>query len=174
MSQKLMSFTVADRDDELLATIRNDLIDETREAPSHLIEKSFVSTEGLIGSMPKADRTVRKDVLMKLSSTLEWKPTQVALTTAGLFMARPDEEHLRDLVPLYEIRDIKKKAEAQSEYGNPRDESVGNTAEVASHSGFGSIRNVKMSSLVDTTTESQGAEQLFCFQVRTIADGYNR
>jgi hypothetical protein len=86
-----------DRDDELLAAIRYAPIYESvgREGP--WIERPVVmSSEGLMGKLPKADRTLKKGILYKFSSTHQWKPMQVALTTAGLFMARPNEEQLRD------------------------------------------------------------------------------
>ncbi len=131
-----------------------------------------------MGKLPKADRILKQGILWKLSSTHEWKPMQVALTTAGLFMARPNEEQLRDLIPLYEIRDVKKKIEIPSDAATFRHTDSRSSNLITEHSyrtsssNLGTVRNVKLTALVDSTPQPEGSEH-FIIQVRTIEGGYN-
>ena len=57
-----------------------------------------ISPDSLMGRMPKSDKVLKCDVLKKLSMSYEWKAIQLALTSAGLYMARPGEDLLRDLI----------------------------------------------------------------------------
>ena len=163
--------TEPDRDDELLATIRHESMDENGRFDAPLIERPLVmSSDGFMGKMPKADRILKKDVLWKLSSALEWRPLQVALTTAGLFMAKPDEDTLRDLIPLYEIRDVKRKSEVPQDFGNSRRiDSLGGGSDVQPASRASLLRNMATR---HNMQEAQATE-LYMIQVRTVEAGYN-
>jgi hypothetical protein len=165
---------VIDRDDELLEAI-------THEPSYDQLGREFtlrdgpltISSEALMGTMPKADRIIKKAILWKLTSTHEWKPMQVALTKAGLFLARPDEEHLRDLIPLYEIRDVKKKANDPSKYATKRRmDSLGANSEENQSPKIGALRNMKMTALIDSASEAVEGEH-FIIQIRTVDNGYN-
>jgi hypothetical protein len=164
-----------DRDDELLAAITHDRLNDDQAGIGRNIADGplTISSEALMGKMPKADRIIKKGILWKLSSTHEWKPMDVALTTAGLFMARPDEEQLRDLIPLYEIRDVKKKADDPNLYTTSRRlDSVGSSSDDNHAQRIGTLRNMRMTALIDTASEVVESEH-FIIQVRTIEDGYN-
>jgi hypothetical protein len=170
---KCKSMVVIDRDDELLAVITHEPnYDQLGQEVTLRDGPLTLSSESLMGTMPKAERIIKKDILWKLTSTHEWKPMQIALTTAGLFLARPDEEDLRDLIPLYEIRDVKKKADDPSIYAKRRMDSLGaNTVENQSPK-IGSMRNLKITALIDTASEVVEGEH-FIIQTRTVDNGYN-
>jgi hypothetical protein len=176
-SHKAKQPVAIDRDDELLAAITHEFQDDQGVIGGSVADGSLmISSEALMGKMPKADRIIKKGLLWKLSSTHEWKPMDVALTTAGLFLARPDEEQLRDLIPLYEIRDVKKKADDPNLYTNNRRMdslgSIGGASEDSHNPRIGALRNMKMTSLIDGQSEIVEGEH-FLIQVRTIQDGYN-
>jgi hypothetical protein len=173
MAARTVSKPVAiDRDDELLAAITHELIDDRGGSGNNLGSGTLIlSSEALMGKMPKIDRILKKDILWKLSSTHEWKPMQVAMTTAGLFMARPDEEHLRDLIPLYEIRDVRKKNEELTQH---RREQIAGTSDMNKSARIGGLRNMKMTALIDSSTGVEAEEHShFVIQIRTIEEGYN-
>jgi hypothetical protein len=71
-----------------------------------------------MGTMPKEDKILKRDILKKFSNSNEWKPMQVVLTKIGLYLARPGEDLLRDLIPLYEITDVKRRKDIPDHRGS--------------------------------------------------------
>ena len=67
-----------------------------------------VSAHVLLGSMPDADEALKDEVLQKLTSKYEWKEMRVVLDEDWLYLARKDEDVVRDLIPLLEITKIRK------------------------------------------------------------------
>jgi hypothetical protein len=135
---------------------------EEPETFSHIMHE--ISADSLMGKMPNADSILKKDELMKLTSSLEWKPMQVALTAAGIFMSRPDEDLVRDLIPLCDILEVRKRDMV------PGTTSTDKRAEPAPAC-QGSFRNRRLSTLVDSDEKLQ--PDLYMLQILTIENGYN-
>ena len=161
-----------DRDNELLAAIRHDNLDEGAQ---RVIEgPAIISSDALMGKMPKADRILKKDILKKLTSSYEWKDMHVALTNAGLFMARPNEELLKDLIPLYEIAEVRKRHDLPlPEVAAPlRKDSSSNK-----DAGFHSTASLRVRGTLSTLSNLVDMEpddaQMHVIQVRTTEGGYN-
>ena len=153
-----------DRDNELLEAMRHELDDEGLDSKLIIEGPVIISSDVLMGKMPKADRILKRDILWKLTSTYEWKPMHVALTSVGLFLARPEEELLRDMIPLFEVLDVKRIAEVPCDVIKPLQRENTMTQRQ------GSIKNMKMSTLMDAPARPQ---ELFILQVRTADNGYN-
>jgi hypothetical protein len=137
-----------DRDKDLLAVIRNEDTDRSAKYSDR------ISLATMMGTMPKADRILKSGLLWKLTSKFEWKPLQVALTTAGLFMAREDEETLRDMIPLYEIVEVARRRDIPGDAARKLHANLNGDREPSS------------------SLEEGGADR-FLVQLRTVADGYN-
>lgn len=152
-----------DRDDELLAAMQHEDRESMGLKPAN--GPLVISTDALMGKMPKADRILRQNVLLKLTSTFEWKPMDVALTTVGLFMARPNEGLLRDLIPLYEIVEVRKRHDI-SDYELPQQQD----SKTLTPQKQASMRNIKMSNLLEMP-ESITVRHIV--QVRTVDGGYS-
>ena len=101
-----------DCDDELHAAIRKEgYVEDTRKVAlgTKIDPQINVSPDSLMGKMPKGDKVVKEGNLKKLAGANEWKPVRAALTAVGLFLSLPNEDLLRDLIPLYEVLEVKKK-----------------------------------------------------------------
>ena len=163
-----------DRDDQLQSELKPKLqrkkILSGLRTPSSLksasIEQPIANAaEALMGKMPKHDRIIKRSTLMKLTQSLEWKPMDVAITSAGVFLAKPNQEYLRDLIPLCEIIDVRKKREVSTlTGGNLRADSLRLSSENDPQKPV-----KKISSLVDSTVDSK----LYLIQIRTSLDGCN-
>jgi hypothetical protein len=88
-----------DRADDLMPAYRNE--------PTLTDGPVNVSSASLMGTMPKAVKVLKQETFSKLTSSYEWKPMTIALTSAGLFFSRPGEDILRDFIPIAEIVDVK-------------------------------------------------------------------
>ena len=156
-----------DRDDELKAAIRNEGLPverfkkESRE--NHLSDGPVnISHDTLMGKMPKADKILKKGDFCKLTSSYEWKPVNAALTEVGLFLSRPDEDVLRDLIPLYEVVEVRKRSDIPGESSNKSMLEASNSNENTN------ARSMKLSSLmIDVATP------MHIVQIRTVENGYN-
>jgi hypothetical protein len=107
-ANRSVKFEPIDRDAEFLGVINGK---EAEEPESTRLSDCPISVSSgvLMGKMPTHDKIIKNGLLCKLTSAYEWKPMTIALTSAGLFFSRPGEEVLRDLIPLYEIVDTKKR-----------------------------------------------------------------
>ena len=94
---------------------------------------------------------------------------QICLTSGGLFLARPEEELLRDWIPLHEILEVKKSNE-NSDIKPVRN--LDKEASVAGNRQQASMLNIKFNLLVDD--ESQADQSTMnVIQIRTVENGYN-
>jgi hypothetical protein len=154
-----------DSDDILQAVIRGGQSNENEGMVSNTLinTPSHVSPDSLMGKMPKPEKILKKGVLCKLSSAQEWKPMQVILTSVGLFLARPDENLLRDLIPLYEIAGVKRvSGRPNSRNGKKSDTEMWYESNPSMP---------KFSKLTENEHSSQ--PMIDAIQIRTVADGYN-
>ena len=124
-----------------------------------------ISADSLMGTMPAVDTILKKGVLSKLTSSMQWKPMEVALTTSGIYLARPGDELVRDLIPLYEVTRVRKAKKVQT-LANVVSETSADTASVQS-----SFRNRSFTSLVDIDQEIP--TDMHVIQIRTAENGYN-
>ena len=113
-----------------------------------------------MGKMPKPDKVLKRGIVFKLTSAYEWKPMQACLTSAGFFLSRLGGEFLRDLIPLYEIIDIRKRNVIPGEF---KSHSKPETPKLALPR-RGSYRN-----MVDCEEDVD----LHIIQIRTVDDGCN-
>ena len=160
-----------DRDDALQAELNPKpfLKKPSLGSAKQLIEAPIANAaEALMGKMPKTDRIIIKSKLMKLTQSYEWKATDVALTPAGIFLAKPEEEHLRDLIPLYEVIEVKKRNEMPGR-SVLRGDSM--KAESDWSQRTSSVSTKKMSSL-KLTDDNENAK-LHIIQIMTVDDGCN-
>ena len=158
-----------DREEELMAAILKDGPDNTENPDLGLLSDGpvNVSSATLMGTMPKADKVLKQETFGKLTSSYEWKPMIVALTPAGLFFSRPGEDALRDLIPIVEVVDIKKRYDIPGE-GIPKP----SYAESEVRSKASSSRKLaKIASLILCCED--GEAPLHILQLRTSEDGYN-
>ena len=167
-----------DRDAELLAVITceeleaNGPLSNGPRANRKLTDGPVViSSDVLMGKMPKADKILKNGNIWRLTSYYEWKPMHIALTTAGLFFSRPGQDALRDLIPLYEIVDVKKRGEAPG--ADSRNNSGGVSDFSRATSKASSINSSKRNIKISTLLEDQGTVPMHIIQVRTIENGYN-
>ena len=156
-----------DRDDELQAAIRNAGLEKpksAREANKLSDGPVHISHDTLMGKMPKADKIIKKGDLWKLTSSYDWKPMTAALTAVGLFLSRPGEELLKDLIPLYEVVEVKKRTDIPGESSNNQEE-TGFSNEPRNSA---NARSMRLSSLINDSDEP-----IHMIQLRTIENGYN-
>jgi hypothetical protein len=157
-----------DRDDELLDMVQSDFMDNADEGleQNHIADGPVtVSSSVLMGRMPKPDKILKRGALDKLASTHEWKPMQIALTSVGLFFSRPGEDVLRDLIPLFEVVEVKRRSDIPGEW-TPK---LRRGAPDALEAGQRPSRNATIASLLE---EDPGAP-LHVLQIRTAEGGYN-
>ena len=124
----------------------------------------MISPDVLMGTMPKPEKFIKHELVAKLTSTYEWKTINMVLTSMGLFFSRPDEDVLRDLIPLFEVLDVRKR----SDIPNSTDSSESKSTFLHRN---GSMRNLKISSLVGVLEDSNNGNNII--QIRTIENGYN-
>jgi hypothetical protein len=163
--------TSHDRNDELQAACQcRELKKNPKSQDStHLSDGPVnVSSAVLMGNMPKPDKILKHGTLAKLTSTYEWKPMSIALTSAGLFFARPGEDVLRDLIPLFEIVDVKKRNDIPGE-AIPGSTLASPDRDAIQSGRQGSTRNLRISTLM----EQELAEPMHLIQLRSLENGYN-
>jgi hypothetical protein len=157
-----------DCDDELHAAIRQEGYGgEERKAllGTKIDPQINISPDSLMGKMPKGDKVVKEGNLKKYAGDNEWKPVHVAITAVGIFLSRPNEDLLRDLIPLYEVLEVNKKIRLDS------------TPSIANQSSrrpepSSSCAKLNISSLM-TRNEFAADNDAHVLQIRTIEDGYN-
>ncbi len=123
-----------------------------------------VSSDVLMGKMPKQEKVMKDGVVGKLTSSYEWKPMHMVLTSVGLFFSRPGEDVLRDLIPLFEVLDIRKR------HDSPTEDSANDQKGFIQ--GQGSMRGMKMASLMSEGSQDTSTPQNI-IQIRTVDTGYN-
>ena len=163
------NYQVQDRDAQLLAVLQceeleSDLKGPGRRTLSPADGPVTISSDVLMGKMPNPEKILRSGVLWRLTSHYEWKPMETAITSAGIFFSRPGEDSLRDLIPLFEVVDVKKRLDAP---GDGKDAGTSNLLNKSSISA--SVRNLKISGLLDGEPETI----LNVIQIRTMENGYN-
>ena len=157
-----------DRDDELMAVVTCEELEEDPSEPKSLADGPVnISSDILMGKMPKADKILKKGLLSKLTPAYEWKRMDVALTNIGLFFSKPGEDSLRDLIPLYEVVEVKRRDDI------PGGEGKSISAEKSPQRTF-SNRSASARSLKLNLMNESGVEPLHIIQIRTVDDGYNR
>ena len=157
-----------DRDAQLLAVLQCDELEYDSKGPRSVTPADgpvTISSDVLMGKMPKPDKILKSGVLRRLTSHYEWKPMETAITSAGIFFSRPGEDSLRDLIPLFEVVDVKKRTDAPGE-GSLRASSTGMPKKSSISA---SMRNLKIADLLEDTSEAP----LHVIQIRTIENGYN-
>jgi hypothetical protein len=144
-------------------------IEHNPEREQNLITSGpvMISPDILLGTMPKSEKFIKHEVVGKLTSSYEWKPMKMVLTSMGLFFSRPDEDILRDLIPLFEVLDIRKRSDSPSQ----TERTCSKESNLSHLHRNASLRNVKMSSLVGESEESSCSHNII--QIRTIDNGYN-
>ena len=159
-----------DRDDELQNAIRYEGMEKPQPARDpHLSDGPInISHDTLMGKMPKAEKVLMKGDLWKLTSSYEWKPVVAALTAVGLFISRPGEDVMRDLVPLYEVVEVKRRDDIPGESSSKSKEGPGSSIERRKAAPTGSLRTMRFSSLME-----ESPEPIHVIQLRTIENGYN-
>jgi hypothetical protein len=162
-----------DCDDELHAAIRQEgYRGKKTKAPlgTKIDPHINISPDSLMGKMPKGDKVVKEGILKKLGGDNEWKPVHVAITAVGIFLSRPNEDLLRDLIPLYEVLEVKKKlrfdpSSSITDQSSRRPEPSASCAKL----NISSLMTRNKFAADDDTTDDDG----HIFQIRTIEDGYN-
>jgi hypothetical protein len=158
-----------DRDDELMASIHNmEAYDSI--SPVHLTDGPVSTSPSiLMGKMPKTDKVLKIGIMGKLTSGYEWRDMTLALTSVGLFFARPGTDVLRDLIPLYDVVDVKKRNDFPGDGGAAKlgAQLDGPSARGASATAF------KMTSLVSDVEPQTKSSSLHIIQIRTTENGYN-
>jgi hypothetical protein len=119
-----------------------------------------ICADSLLGKVPQSANILRTDMVERLTSKYEWKSVRAILTAGCLYLTQPDEDLVRDLIPLCEvvsfrrIKDVKK---------NDADESGDDRFDRS-----GSMRSVQISAFLD------GSAKLDCvLQLQTMEDGFN-
>jgi hypothetical protein len=117
---------------------------------------SFQHSPGsVMARLPKSNEIIKKGFLSRFSSNNEWKRTQVILNTVGVYLARTGENMLRDMIPLDEITEVKKRTDIP--------ESALSMTEITTSQddpGAGASAESSMS-------------DIHAIQIRTIENGYN-
>jgi hypothetical protein len=155
-----------DDDVNIPAQFTYDELEIEKNTDQNLISSGpvIISPDVLMGTMPKPEKFLKHEVVGKLTSSYEWKPMNMVLTSMGLFFSRPDEEVLRDLIPLFEVLDVRKRKDIPNQ-SEPTD-----SKPVFLHRNA-SLRTIKMSSLMSEPEESADGQNII--QIRTVDNGYN-
>ena len=181
-----------DRDDELQAQLTHsgtsELDSEFKDEPKipQIDVPAHVSPDSLMGKMPKADKILKKDILKKFSTSHGWKPMQVVLTSVGLYLARPDEDLLRDLIPLHEIVEVKRRSDVPDLRKQEPEKALKDLSTSKNHGMQSSKREatnknrtlgrqgsiVKLASLTEGELQAEETEK-YIMQLRTVEGGYN-
>ena len=122
-----------------------------------------ISSAELLGKLPNPDKILKQGIVGKLVSTYEWKPMNLTLTSTALYLSRPGEDVLRDLIPLFEIVGVKKRHEIP---GDGKSIKMEESENLTSHNSS-SRRMVPMSALISED------KALHMIQIRTKDEGYN-
>ena len=133
-------------------------IDDSAPIVTHL------GADVLIGVMPT--ETLRNEILFKLTTKREWKPMRVALTDEAIFLARQDEETLRDRIPLLEIIRV---TSMQRDDAGKNDRSAREKNDIS----MTRFRDVGSNMLSVATLLQQEDANLHILQLQTKTDGYN-
>jgi hypothetical protein len=119
-----------------------------------------ICADSLLGKVPQSVNILRTDILERLTSKYEWKPIRAILTAGGIYLTRPDEDIVRDLIPVCEVVSLRRVNDVMD---NCSDE--GGEGMLARS---GTIRNVQISDLLD------GSAKRDCvLQLQTVEDGFN-
>jgi hypothetical protein len=159
-----------DRDEELMASIQK--IDEYESHPPAHLTDGPVSTSPsvLMGKMPRPDKILKSGILGKLTSEYEWKEMTTALTSAGLFFARPGSDVLRDLIPLYDVVDVKKRNDVP---GDGDAAKLGGQLDGPKVKRGISARTFRKATMTSEGEHEAKSSSLHIIQLRTTDDGYN-
>ena len=157
-----------DRSDEILMTRLSKRFGEMETLiipESNLIADGplTISSAELLGKLPNPDKILKQGIVGKLVSTYEWKPMNLTLTSTALYLSRPGEDVLRDLIPLFEIVGVKKRHEIP---GDGKSIKMEESENLTSHNSS-SRRMVPMSALISED------KALHMIQIRTKDEGYN-
>ena len=68
----------------------------------------YISPDVLLGCMPKPEKALKVGILGRLTSKYDWKDMRVILTEEALHFSNPDEDILRDMIPLLEVIKVRK------------------------------------------------------------------
>ena len=158
-----------DRSDEILMTRLSKRFGEMETLiipESNLIADGplTISSAELLGKLPNPDKILKQGIVGKLVSTYEWKPMNLTLTSTALYLSRPGEDVLRDLIPLFEIVGVKKRHEIPGE-GNHHLKAE--ESEIMTGHTSTNCRIVPMSALISED------KALHMIQIRTKDEGYN-
>jgi hypothetical protein len=111
--------------------------------------------------MPPESDVIKKGLFLKYGGNDDWKPMEVVITAVGLYLAKPCEDLLREMIPLDEVLDVKKRNDVPE---SAAPETAGMQDLTAKQS---------LSSLSkDFLTESE-KRSLYIIQIRTAELGYN-
>jgi hypothetical protein len=90
-----------------------------------------IHAESLMGKIPTKESILKSEMLDKLSSQREWKSVRSVLSASGLFFTKPEDDTIRDLVPLSEIESVSHTVEAKTH----ADVNIGSVANLLSSTG---------------------------------------
>jgi hypothetical protein len=114
-----------------------------------------ICAETMLGKMPTSQKILSSNHVERLTSKYEWKPVRAVLTAAGLYVSRPNEDSIRDLIPLFEVTSLKRIHEIPSD----------NLDLLSSPS---ATRNVNLSSLFDGSSG-----RAYVVMLQTVDGGFN-
>ena len=108
--------------------------------------------------------------MCRLTSKYEWKPMRIVLTEYNLYLSRPEEEVLRDMVPLDEMTKIRKVLHSDGAPTIPQnsESSINRSASITPVSAR-HYRGVSFHALF----EARQGDDLHVFQIQTVDGGYN-
>ncbi len=109
-----------------------------------------------MGKVPADQSILKIGLVERLTSMNDWKSVRAILTAAGLYMTNPDEDSVRDLIPLCEVVNVMRMP-------NSEEQLVDN---ILARSG--TVRNFQLSSILDGSAKRENVLQL-----QTIRDGFN-
>ena len=75
---------------------------------------SEIRAESLMGKIPTKESILKSENLEKLSSQREWKLVRSVLSGSGLYFTKPEDDTIRDLIPLCEIVSVSHTVEANA------------------------------------------------------------
>jgi hypothetical protein len=151
-----------DRFEDVLVSSTNLNFESERHNDGHHIVPTIhqaptdICADILLGKVPKDQLVLKTDLVERLTSKYEWKPIRAILTAAGLYMTNPEEDSVRDLIPLCEVMNVLRMPD--------RDEQEVDNILAQS----GAVRNLQFSSLLDGSAKRQHVLQL-----QTVEDGFN-
>jgi hypothetical protein len=133
----------------------------------------------VLGTMPTKLVTLKDQVLVKLTSKMLWKPTRVALTEEAINMSKPNDDSLRDIIPLLDISWVKK-TDMLPEYETLRNfDARSDSNQYPSGSlripswGSAPLNRYQQSGLIASLSQEGVMSNLHIVQVQTIEGGLN-